>query len=80
MMMRNPAGFEPALPRRSVTIAEYDYETDGEVIKLIHGEYPAVRWTCGGCYEDRATIFEPQVTEMIIECENCEAVNLVRRL
>ncbi|MEW6212972.1 MAG: hypothetical protein AB1631_31905 [Acidobacteriota bacterium] len=62
-----------------MTIAEYDHEAEGEVIKLIHGEYPAVRWTCGGCNQDAATIFDPQATEMIIECENCEAVNLVRR-
>jgi len=62
-----------------VTIAEYDHEVEGEVIKLIHGEYPAVRWTCGGCNEDTATVFSAEATEMIVECENCEAVNLVRR-
>jgi hypothetical protein len=62
-----------------VTAAEYDHEVEGEVIKLIHGEYPAVRWTCGGCNEDTATIFEPEETEKIVECENCEATNLVRR-
>ena len=44
-----------------MTIAEYDHEVEGEVIKLIHGEYPAVRWTCGGCNEDTATIFEPDL-------------------
>jgi hypothetical protein len=58
----------------------YEYEVEGEVIKLIHGELPAVRWTCGKCGEDAATIFYvPEEMEKIVECENCEASNLVRR-
>jgi len=35
----------------------YDFEVQGEVIKMIHGELPAVRWTCAGCGEDACTIF-----------------------
>jgi hypothetical protein len=59
--------------------ADYDYEATGEVIKMIHDELPAVRWTCGKCGEDSATVFEPDETERVIECDHCDAVNLVRR-
>ena len=56
------------------------YRVDGEVIKLIHGELPAVRWSCGNCGEDACTIFyEPDVDEKLVECESCEATNLVRK-
>jgi hypothetical protein len=59
---------------------ESDYEVSGEVIKLIHGELPAVRWTCGSCGEDSCTIFfQPEEQKMIVECESCNATNLVRR-
>jgi len=59
---------------------EYDYEVEGEVIKMIHDELPAVRWTCGGCGEDACTIFyEPEAREKVVECETCSASNLVRR-
>jgi hypothetical protein len=62
------------------TDEQYEYEVEGEVIKLIHGELPAVRWACGRCGEDAATIFyNPEDTEKLVECENCEAANLVRR-
>jgi hypothetical protein len=59
---------------------EGEYEVSGEVIKLIHGELPAVRWTCGSCGEDSCTIFfQPEEQEKIVECETCNATNLVRR-
>jgi hypothetical protein len=54
-----------------------EYEVRGEVIKLIHDEFPAVRWTCGGCSEDTATIFEVGEAERVVICEYCEAKNLV---
>lgn len=57
-----------------------DFEVEGEVIKMIHGELPAVRWTCGKCGEDACTIFyEPGVQSIVVECESCDASNLVRR-
>jgi hypothetical protein len=58
---------------------DFEYEVPGEVIKMIHGEYPAVRWTCGGCGEDTATIFEIGEDERIVRCQSCEALNLVRK-
>lgn len=59
----------------------YQHETQGEVIKMIHGELPAVRWSCGGCREDSCTIFyEQEAVEMLVECGFCGASNLVRRL
>lgn len=58
----------------------YEYEAQGEVIKLIHDELPAVRWTCAGCGGDACTIFyEPEETEKIVECETCNASVLVRK-
>jgi hypothetical protein len=54
------------------------YKIEGEVIKLIYGEMPAVRWTCGNCEEDSCTIFEPGADEKLVECETCSASNLVR--
>ncbi|HEX5735947.1 MAG TPA: hypothetical protein VF131_24180 [Blastocatellia bacterium] len=59
---------------------ESDYEVSGEVIKLIHGELPAVRWTCGSCGEDSCTIFfQPEDEERLVNCEFCGASNLVRK-
>ena len=59
---------------------EHDFEVQGEVIKMIHGELPAVRWTCGNCGEDACTIFyEPEADARTVECESCHASNLVRR-
>jgi hypothetical protein len=59
---------------------ESHYEVSGEVIKLIHGELPAVRWTCGSCGEDSCTIFfDPEEQEKIVECESCSATNLVKK-
>ena len=58
--------------------ADHEFETSGEVIKMIHDELPAVRWTCGSCGEDTATIFEPDERARVIECEHCSASNLVR--
>ena len=59
---------------------ESEYEVSGEVIKLIHGELPAVRWTCGSCGEDSCTIFfQPEEQEKLVECESCGASNLVRK-
>ncbi len=59
---------------------ESDYEIEGEVIKMIHGELPAVRWTCGGCGEESCTIFyEPEAVDKLVECGHCNAFNLVRR-
>ena len=56
----------------------YDYEVEGEVIKMIHGELPAVRWTCGGCGEDACTIFyDTDVRAKTVECESCGATNSV---
>jgi RNase P subunit RPR2 len=54
------------------------YEVLGEVIKMIHGELPAVRWTCGGCGEDACTIFyEPGESRVQVECENCGCENRI---
>jgi hypothetical protein len=59
---------------------EYDYTVDGEVVKVIHGELPAVRWTCAGCGEDACTIFyEPGEREKVVVCETCNSSSLVRR-
>jgi hypothetical protein len=59
---------------------ESEYEVSGEVIKLIHGELPAVRWTCGSCGEDSCTIFfQPEEQENLVKCESCGASNLVRK-
>ena len=58
----------------------YDYEVQGEVIKMIHDELPAVRWTCGECGEDACTIFyEPEAKAKIVECESCSATSLVHK-
>jgi hypothetical protein len=63
-----------------VTSDQSDFEAEGEVIKLIHGELPAVRWTCGKCGEDTCTIFfEADITERLVECETCCSVTLVRK-
>jgi ribosomal protein S27E len=57
------------------------YQVVGEVIKLIHGELPAVRWTCGRCGEDSCTIFyEPETVEKPVDCESCGSTNLVHKL
>jgi len=57
-----------------------EFEVQGEVIKMIHDELPAVRWTCGGCGEDACTIlYDREAKEKTIECETCKARNLVRR-
>jgi ribosomal protein S27E len=58
---------------------DHDFEVEGEVIKMIHDELPAVRWTCGDCGEDACTIFyEPQEAVRAMKCESCSATNLVR--
>ena len=60
---------------------EETFEVTGEVIKMIHGELPAVRWTCGKCGEDGCVIFyEPEESERAVECETCGATNLVRKV
>lgn len=57
---------------------ENTFRVTGEVIKMIHDELPAVRWSCGNCGEDACTIFyEPEEAEKLVECETCEAGNLV---
>lgn len=57
----------------------YDYKVEGEVIKMIHDELPAVRWTCGGCGEDSCTIFyERALQQEVVACEHCGTCNLVR--
>lgn len=62
-----------------MTEERFEYEVQGEVIKMIHDELPAVRWTCGGCGEDDCTIFyEPQERVRSLKCETCRAMNLVR--
>ena len=54
------------------------YEVPGEIIKMIHGELPAVRWTCGGCGEDACTIFyEPHKNWVQVVCENCGCENRI---
>jgi len=59
---------------------DHDFEVEGEVIKMIHDELPAVRWTCEGCGEDSCTIFyEPEADARTAECEYCRSVNLVHR-
>lgn len=59
---------------------EQVYAVSGEIIKMIHGELPAVRWTCGKCGEDACVIFyEPEAEEKLVECEACRAENLVRK-
>ena len=61
-------------------MSDHEYEAQGEVIKMIHDELPAVRWTCAGCGEDACTIFyEPEESEKVVECETCNATVLVRR-
>ena len=56
-----------------------EFKVQGEVIKMIHGELPAVRWTCGNCGEDACTIFyEPQENEKLVECGFCGRSNTVR--
>lgn len=56
------------------------HNVKGEVIKLIHGDLPAVRWTCGGCGEDACTIFfEPEAEQKDVECEACGSVNTVSK-
>jgi len=55
-----------------------EHEVAGEVIKLIHGELPAVRWTCASCGEDACTIFYEKEDQQFVECEACGASNLVR--
>lgn len=59
---------------------EHQHEVEGEVIKLIHDEFPAVRWTCAACDADSCTIFyDPQESEKIVSCEFCEATHLVKK-
>jgi hypothetical protein len=58
-------------------MSDYDFEVPGEIIKMIHGELPAVRWTCGKCAEDACTIFYEPADEKLVTCETCEAINLV---
>ena len=63
-----------------MSMQESDFEVSGEVIKLIHGELPAVRWTCGNCGEDSCTIFyDAEEREKLVECESCSATNLVKK-
>ena len=58
----------------------YEYEVEGEIIKMIHDQFPAVRWTCRSCDGDTCTIFfEPSDTETIVTCEFCEAPHLVKK-
>ena len=58
----------------------YQYEVEGEIIKMIHQEFPAVRWTCGSCDSDSCTIFyEPAESEKVVTCEFCEATHLVKK-
>lgn len=59
----------------------YDYIVEGEVIKMIQDELPAVRWTCAGCGEDACTIFyEPDARDKVVDCEFCGATILVGRI
>ena len=67
--------------RRQMTDDQsYDYEVQGEVIKMIHDELPAVRWTCGSCGEDSSTIFyDSEAIELVTECGFCGAKSLVHQ-
>ena len=59
---------------------DHDYEAEGEIIKMIYDELPAVRWACEGCGEDSCTIFyDPEEEERLVECETCNASVLVRK-
>ena len=56
------------------------YEVEGEIIKLIHDELPAVRWACGSCGEDSCTIFyDATENARTVDCEHCGASNQVRK-
>ena len=58
---------------------ENTFCVSGEVIKMIHDELPAVRWTCGNCGEDACTIFyEPEETEKLVQCETARPVTLCK--
>ncbi|MBI3654356.1 MAG: hypothetical protein HY231_25290 [Acidobacteria bacterium] len=58
----------------------YQYEVEGEIIKMLHDEFPALRWTCQGCDNDSCTVFyDPQELAKIVACEFCEAVHLVKK-
>lgn len=60
-------------------MTDYQHEAQGEVIKMIHGELPAVRWTCGSCGEDSCTIFyDREATDLVTECGLCGDASLVR--
>jgi len=60
--------------------AEREGEVTGEVIKMIHGELPAVRWACAICGEDNCSIFfEPEANQRTLECEVCGASNVVHK-
>ena len=59
---------------------EVQYEVEGEIIKMIHDEFPAVRWTCGACDTDSCTIFyEPQESEKLVTCEFCQAAHRIKK-
>ena len=59
---------------------EHHHEAQGEIIKLIHGDLPAIRWTCGTCGEDACTIFfDREETEKLVECETCSSITLLCR-
>lgn len=59
---------------------DYQHRVEGEVIKMIHDEFPAVRWTCAACAEDRCTIFyDAEATAQVVACDFCEATHLVER-
>ena len=59
---------------------DHEYEVEGEVIKMIHDELPAVRWTCASCREDSCTIFyEPAEESKRVRCDFCGANHVVRK-
>jgi len=61
-------------------MSEHEFEVPGEIVKMIHGELPAVRWTCGKCGEDACTIFyEAAEDEKAVTCESCGSLNLVAK-
>jgi hypothetical protein len=67
-------------PKKEMSDNPHDYEVQGEIIKMIHAELPALRWACGGCGEDSCTIFyQPSAENELVECETCGASNLVRK-
>ncbi len=55
------------------------HEVRGNVIEMLHGEFPSLYWACGSCQALSAAIFSPDQTERVVSCGYCEEDNLVYR-